>query len=93
VEACSRTGDREASLTPSSLERAHVRLDRLLIGTALFVGGFALVFVSLNWIIGSAAFLIKAELGVVTRIAESSCLKWDWFPRNVPQVRARGRDD
>jgi cytochrome c-type biogenesis protein len=42
---------------------------RLLIGTALFVGGFALVFVSLNWIIGSAAFLIKAELGVVTRIA------------------------
>jgi cytochrome c-type biogenesis protein len=42
---------------------------RLLLGTSLFIAGFASVFVTLNWLAGGAAFLIKGEMGVVTRIA------------------------
>jgi cytochrome c-type biogenesis protein len=42
---------------------------RLLFGVLLFVLGFTIVFVAYNWILGGAAFLLKADLDVITRIA------------------------
>jgi cytochrome c-type biogenesis protein len=51
----------------SESDRPH--RSRLLLGVVLFVLGFTVVFVAYNWILGGAAFLVKAQLDVITRIA------------------------
>jgi cytochrome c-type biogenesis protein len=51
----------------SQADRPH--RSRLLVGVLLFVLGFTIVFVAYNWILGGAAFLVKGQLDLITRIA------------------------
>jgi cytochrome c-type biogenesis protein len=51
----------------SEADRPH--RSRLLLGVLLFVLGFTIVFVAYNWILGSAGFLLKSHLDLITRIA------------------------
>jgi cytochrome c-type biogenesis protein len=51
----------------SEADRPH--RSRLLVGVLLFVLGFTIVFVAYNWILGGAAFLVKGQLDIITRIA------------------------
>jgi len=51
----------------SQADRPH--RSRLLLGVALFVLGFTIVFVAYNWLLGGAGFLLKAHLDLITRIA------------------------
>jgi cytochrome c-type biogenesis protein len=50
-------------------EADRPRRARLVTGVALFVLGFSLVFVAYGWILGSAGFLLKSHLDLITRIA------------------------
>jgi cytochrome c-type biogenesis protein len=50
-------------------EADRPRRGRMLLGVLLFVLGFSLVFVSLNWVLGGAGFVLKAHLDLITRIA------------------------
>ena len=51
----------------SEADRPH--RSRLLLGVALFVLGFTIVFVAYNWILGGAGFLLRSHLDLITRIA------------------------
>ena len=51
----------------SEADRPH--RSRLVLGVLLFVLGFTIVFVAYNWILGSAGFLLKSHLDLITRIA------------------------
>jgi cytochrome c-type biogenesis protein len=50
-------------------EADRPRRSRMVLGVALFVLGFSIVFVAYGWILGSAGFLLKAHLDLITRIA------------------------
>jgi cytochrome c-type biogenesis protein len=50
-------------------EADRPRRSRMVLGVALFVLGFTVVFIAYNWILGGAAFLLKAHLDLITRIA------------------------
>ena len=50
-------------------EADRPRRSRMVLGVALFVLGFTIVFIAYNWILGGAAFLLKAHLDIITRAA------------------------
>ena len=50
-------------------EADRPRRSRMVLGVALFVLGFTLVFIAYNWILGGAGFLLKSHLDLITRIA------------------------
>ena len=50
-------------------EADRPRRTRMVVGVVLFVLGFTVVFIAYNWILGGAAFLLKAHLDFITRIA------------------------
>ena len=50
-------------------EADRPRRSRMIVGVVLFVLGFTIVFIAYNWILGGAAFLLKAHLDVITRVA------------------------
>jgi cytochrome c-type biogenesis protein len=50
-------------------EADRPRRARLVTGVALFVLGFSIVFVAYGWILGSAGFLLKSHLDIITRVA------------------------
>ncbi|MEJ1230557.1 MAG: cytochrome c biogenesis protein CcdA, partial [Galbitalea sp.] len=50
-------------------EADRPRRRRMVLGVALFVLGFTLVFIAYNWVLGGAGFLLKSHLDVITRIA------------------------
>jgi cytochrome c-type biogenesis protein len=50
-------------------EADRPRRSRLVLGVALFVLGFTIVFIAYNWVLGGAGFLLKAHLDLITRIA------------------------
>jgi cytochrome c-type biogenesis protein len=50
-------------------EADRPRRSRLVLGVALFVLGFTIVFIAYNWVLGGAGFLLKVHLDLITRIA------------------------
>ncbi len=50
-------------------EADRPRRSRMVLGVALFVLGFTIVFIAYNWMLGGAGFLLKAHLDLITRIA------------------------
>jgi cytochrome c-type biogenesis protein len=50
-------------------EADRPRRSRMVLGVVLFVLGFTVVFIAYNWVLGGAAFLLKAHLDIITRIA------------------------
>ncbi len=50
-------------------EADRPRRGRLVLGVALFVLGFSLVFVSFGFLFGAASFALKANLDLITRLA------------------------
>jgi cytochrome c-type biogenesis protein len=50
-------------------EADRPRRARMVTGVALFVLGFSIVFICLNWLLGGAGFLLKSHLDLITRIA------------------------
>ena len=50
-------------------EADRPRRGRLVVGVALFILGFTVVFIAYNWVLGGAGFLLKSHLDIITRIA------------------------